>query len=68
MGNGLASFHPVTFQTGSSTVSIMPGTADTVIRAPDDEWSYHSKHVDQFTSINKFYIVAFFGQLLTYIS
>jgi hypothetical protein len=31
--------------------------ADTVISAPDDEWSYHSKHVEQFTNINKMYIV-----------
>jgi hypothetical protein len=44
-----------TLQTGSSTVSLMPDTADTVIWAPDDEWSYHSKHVQQFTNINKLY-------------
>jgi hypothetical protein len=36
----------------------MPDTADTVIWTPDDEWSYHSKHVEQFTNINKLYIVA----------
>jgi hypothetical protein len=36
----------------------MPDTADTVISAPDDEWSYHSKHVEQFTNINKLHIVA----------
>jgi hypothetical protein len=36
----------------------MPGTADTVIWAPDDEWSYHSKHVEQFTDINILYMVA----------
>jgi hypothetical protein len=36
----------------------MPDTADTVIWAPDDEWSYLSKHVEQFTNINKLYIVA----------
>jgi hypothetical protein len=51
------SSHPVTFKTGSSTVSIMPDTADTVIWAPDDKRSYHSKHVEQFTDINKLYIV-----------
>jgi hypothetical protein len=28
-----------------------------MIWAPDDEWSYHSKHVEQFTNINKLYIV-----------
>jgi hypothetical protein len=55
MGTG---FHPITFKTGSSTVSIMPDTADTVIWARDDEWSYHSKHVEQFTNIHKLYIVA----------
>jgi hypothetical protein len=36
----------------------MPDTVDTVIRALDDEWSYHSKHVEQFTNINKLYTVA----------
>jgi hypothetical protein len=46
------SSHPVTFKTGSSTISIMPHTADTVIWAPDDGWSYHSKYVEQFRSIN----------------
>jgi hypothetical protein len=49
---------PDTFQTGSSTVSIMPDTADTSIWVPDDVWSYNSKHVEQFTNINKLYIVA----------
>jgi hypothetical protein len=36
----------------------MPDTADTVILAPDDGWSYHPKYVEQFTNINKLYIVA----------
>ena len=36
----------------------MPDTVDTVIRAPDDGWRYHPKHVEQFTDINKLYIVA----------
>jgi hypothetical protein len=49
---------PDTFQTGSSTVSVMPDTADTVIWAPDDECSYHWKRVENFTNINKLYIVA----------
>jgi len=40
------------------TVSIMPDTLDTVIRAPDDGWRYHLKHVEQFTYINKLYIAA----------
>jgi hypothetical protein len=39
--------------------SPMPDTADTVIWAPDDEWSYLSKHVQKFTNINKLYIAAF---------
>jgi hypothetical protein len=43
----------------SRTVWIMPNIADTVIWAPDDEWSCHSKHVEQFTNINKLYIVAY---------
>jgi hypothetical protein len=42
----------------------MPGTADTVTCAPDDEWSYHSKHVEQFTNINELYIVAFFWTII----
>jgi len=29
-----------------------------VIRAPDDGWKYHPKHVEQFADINKLYIVA----------
>jgi hypothetical protein len=29
-----------------------------VTRAPDDGWRYHLKHVEQFTDINKLYIVA----------
>jgi hypothetical protein len=40
------------------TVSIMPDTVDTVIWAPDDGWRYHPKYVQQFTDINKLYIVA----------
>jgi hypothetical protein len=32
--------------------------SDTVIWAPDDGWRYHPKHVEQFTVINKLYIVA----------
>jgi len=39
------------------TVSIMPDTADTLIWAPGDGWRYHPKHVEQFTDINKLYIV-----------
>jgi len=36
----------------------MPETVGTVTRAPDDGWRYYSKHVEQFTDINKLYIVA----------
>jgi len=36
----------------------MPDTVDTVIRAPDDGWRYHLKHLEQITDINKLYIVA----------
>ena len=39
-------------------VSLMPDTVDTVIRAPDDGWRYHPKHVEQFADINELYIVA----------
>jgi hypothetical protein len=56
---GTKGSHPVTFKRGSSTVSIVPDTADTVIWAPDDGCSYHRKHVEQFTNINKLYIVVF---------
>jgi len=38
----------------------MPDTVDTVIRAADDGWRYQPKHVQQFTDINKLYIVASF--------
>ena len=36
----------------------MPDTADTLIRAPDDDWRYDPKCVEQFTDINKMFIVA----------
>ena len=36
----------------------MPDTVDTVVSAPDDGCRYHPKHVEQFTYINKLYIVA----------
>ena len=36
----------------------MPHTVDTVIGAPVDGWRYHPKYVEQFTDINKLYIVA----------
>jgi hypothetical protein len=45
-------------------VSIMPDTADTVISAADFEWSYHSKHVEQSTIINKLYFVAYFWTII----
>jgi hypothetical protein len=32
---------------------------NTVTRAPDDGWRHHLKHVEQFTDINKLYIVAY---------
>jgi hypothetical protein len=31
---------------------------DTVLYAPDDEWKYHPKHVEQFPDINKQFNVA----------
>ena len=34
----------------------MPYTVDTVIRAPEVGWTYHAKHVERFTDINKLYI------------
>jgi hypothetical protein len=40
------------------TVTLMSDAVDTVIRGPDDGWRYHPKHVEQFTDINKLYIVA----------
>ena len=39
------------------TVSLMTDTVDTVIWAPNDRWRYGPKHVEQFTYINKLYIV-----------
>jgi hypothetical protein len=35
----------------------MPDAVDTMIGAPDDGWRYHPKHIEQFTDINKLYIV-----------
>jgi len=35
----------------------MSDTVDTVLLTPDDGWRYHPKHVEQFTDINKLYIV-----------
>jgi len=40
------------------TVSLMPDILDTGTWAPDDGWRYHPKHVEQFTDINKLYIIA----------
>jgi hypothetical protein len=37
---------------------LMPDAVDTVTWAPVDGWRYHPKHVEQFTFINKLYIVA----------
>jgi len=31
----------------------MPDTVDTVIRAPDDGWRYHLKHIEQFKKVNQ---------------
>jgi hypothetical protein len=31
----------------------IPDAVDTVVYAPDDEWRYHPKHVEQFQDINK---------------
>jgi hypothetical protein len=42
----------------------MPGTADTVIWGPENECSYHSKYVEQFTNINKLYIVASYWTII----
>jgi hypothetical protein len=38
----------------------IPDAADTFVCAPDDGWSYHPKHVEQFSNLNKFCNVAFF--------
>jgi hypothetical protein len=35
----------------------MPDGVDTMTSAPDDGWRYHQKHVEQFTDVNKLYIV-----------
>jgi hypothetical protein len=42
----------------------MPDTASIVTGAPDDEWSYHSKHVEQFANISKLYIVTSFWTII----
>jgi hypothetical protein len=34
------------------TVWQIPDAVDTVVCAPDDEWKYHPKHVEQFPGIN----------------
>ena len=36
----------------------MQGAVVTVICVPDDGWRYHPKHAEQFTEINRLYIVA----------
>ena len=40
------------------TVWQIPDPVDTVVCAPDDGWTYHPKHVEQFPDINKMYNVA----------
>jgi hypothetical protein len=37
----------------------MPDAVDTVKWARADGWRYHSKYVEQFTDINKLYVVAY---------
>jgi hypothetical protein len=44
--------------TGVRPVVLLPDDVETVTCAPDDGWRYHPKHVEQFTDINKLYIVA----------
>jgi hypothetical protein len=34
-------------------VGQIPDAVDTGVCAPDDEWKYHPKHVEQFPDINK---------------
>jgi hypothetical protein len=36
----------------------IPDAVDTVVCAPDDGWRYHTKHVEQFSDINKLCKVA----------
>jgi hypothetical protein len=38
----------------------IPDAVVTVVCAPDDEWKYHPKHVEQFPDINKLCNVASF--------
>jgi len=40
------------------TISLIPDTADIELRAPDDGWRYHLKHVEQLTNLNKLCSVA----------
>jgi len=42
----------------SITVRQVPDTVDIVVCAPDDGWSYHPKHVEQFQEISKLCKVA----------
>jgi hypothetical protein len=36
----------------------IPDAVDTVVCAPDDEWKYHAKYVEEFPDINKLCNVA----------
>jgi hypothetical protein len=51
------------------TVWQIPDAVDTVVCAPDDEWKYHPKHVEQFPDINKLCNVTscwiYIGNILT---
>jgi hypothetical protein len=38
----------------------IPDAVDTVVCAPDDEWKYYPKHVEEFPDINKLCNVASF--------
>jgi hypothetical protein len=40
------------------TVWQISDAVDTVVCAPDDAWKYHSKHVEQFSDVNKLCNVA----------
>jgi hypothetical protein len=48
------------------TVRQIPDAADTVVCAPDDEWRYHPKHIEQFPDIINCVTLHLIGYILEY--
>jgi hypothetical protein len=58
---------PLLWKIAITVWQIPDAVVDTVLCAPDDGWSYHPKHVQQFPDKNKFVMLHLVGYRLEYI-